>query len=253
MLKMAELIWECLIISIVLLFGINIGLAMGLTEIRKKEALVISVSYGLITLILSTLANFLNNALYSVIDYYIPAVLGIIGVVTFLSGIYTINKWRKTKKEHDSSSSVPLLSSSICYFAGFASVAVLLSKEITVSFQGFTIFMVVAVILVLMGFYSFSKILRHAEKPYPVLLGNFMILNGFYFLISAAFVPNIEKLSSMQMSPFSINSDISSMIFLIMAGIGVFLIGAYLTQEGIKNIADIYQKLNLSRSKTKKT
>jgi hypothetical protein len=40
---------------------------------------------------------------------------------------------------------------------------------------------------------------------------------------------------------------------MVMAGIGVFLIGAYLTKEGIKNMADIYQKLNLSKPKTKKT
>lgn len=250
---MAEIIWECLIVSIVLLFGINIGLAIGLTEIHKKEALAFSISYGLILLIMSILANFLNTILYSVITYYISAILGIIGVITLLSGIYTIKR-RETKEEHDSFSSAAVRCSSICYFAGFISTAVLLSKEITISFLEFNVFMAIVVILAITGFYSFSKILRHAEMPYPVLLGNFMILNGFYFLISAAFIPNIAGLSSLQTNALSINSDLSSLIFLIMAFVGVILLGAYLKGEEITSLEGIYQKINLSTfNKTKKT
>ena len=100
---MAELVWECLIVSLVLLFGVNIGLAMGLTEIRKKEAIALSISYGLVTLIISILANFLNNALYSTINYYIFAVLGIIGVITLLSGIHHQKMERNKKRNLPSS------------------------------------------------------------------------------------------------------------------------------------------------------
>jgi len=250
---MAELVWECLIVSLVLLFSVNIGLAMGFTEIRKKEAIALSISYGLVTLIISILANFLNSTLYSTINYCIFAVLGIIGVITLLSGIYTIKKWKETKKELYSLKSAAMLSSSICYFAGFMSAAVLLSKEITTSFLEFNLFMSIALILAIMGFYLFSKILRHAEMPYPVLLGNFMILNGFYFLISAAFIPNIAKMSSLQASALTINSDLSSLIFMIMAFAGIILLGAYLKGEEITNLKDIYQKINLSTlNKSKK-
>lgn len=251
---MAELTWECLIISMVLLFGINIGLAIGLTELHKKKAAAISISYGLVLLILSMLANFLNGSLYSVINYCIPAILGIIGIVILLSGIYTIKKWKSTEEEYDSIKSAAMLSSSICYFAGFTSAAVLLSREITSSFTQFNLIMAVSVILAIMGFYLFSKILRHAEMPYHALLGNFMILNGFYFLISAAFIPNLANLASLQTSPLTINSDLSSLIFMIMAFTGVFLLGSYLKGENITSLKDIYGKLNLSAfNRTKKT
>jgi predicted transporter len=251
MLTMAELVWECVIISLVLLFGINIGLAIGLTEIRKKEALALSISYGLIILIIGILANFLNDLLYSTINYCIFIILGIIGAVTILSGIYTIKRFKKSKK--NSFSSPALLSSSICYFAGFTATAVLLSREITMSFLEFNIFMALAAILAIIGLYSFSKVLKHAETPYPILLGNFMILNGFYFLICAAFIPNIAKLSSVQSSALQINTDLSSLIFLIMAFAGVILLGSYLQGEKITKLGDIYQKISLSTSnKTKR-
>lgn len=249
---MAELTWECLIISLVLLFGINIGLAIGLTEFHKKKAAAISILYGLVSLILSILANFLNNSLYNFINYYIPGILGFIGIVILLSGIYTIKNWKHTKKEFDSIQSAAMLSSSICYFVGFTAAAILLSKEITISFTEFNLIMAIVIILTIMGLYLFSKILRHAETYYPVLLGNFMILNGFYFLISAAFIQNIAKLSSLQTSALTINSDLESLIFLIMAIVGIFLFGAYLKQEGIMHLDDIYQRINLKFNKAKK-
>ena len=252
-LKMAELVWEGLIISLVLLFGINIGLAMGLTELHKKKALIISVSCGLILLILSIIANLVNSILYTVTGRCISIILGVIGVVILLSGIYTVDKWRKTKKVYYPFLSVATLSSSICCFAGFAFVAVLLSKEIKTSFLEFSAFMAITLVVMVMFFYLFSKILRNAENPYPVLLGNFMILNGFYFLISALFVPNIKKLASIKTSPVSISASISALIFMVMAAMGIFLIGVYLKQEGITSLGDMHKKIHLKSNKTKKT
>ena len=231
MLKMAELIWECLIISIVLLFGINIGLAMGLTKLHKRTLLTISIAYGVIILILSTIANFYISSVFSAVNDHIPEILGIIGIVIILSGIYTIDKWKKSKEKYGSFLSAATLSSSICCFTGFTLTFTLLSKSLVSSFLEINTITALALALLIFIFYSFSKILRNAESPYPVLLGNFMVLNGFYFLISAAFIPNIGKLSSLQTSALSINSNLSSLIFLIMAFAGVFLLGAYLKEE----------------------
>jgi predicted transporter len=251
---MAELVWETLSISITLLFGINVGLAMGLIETYKKEALIISIFYGLVLMILSMAANLSNKLLYGFIDSYISLILGIVGAITLLGGIYTVDKWRKTKSEYYPFSSVAMVSSSICCFVGFVSVAVLLSKEIKISFLEFSALMAITMVVMVMFFYLFSKILRNAENPYPVLLGNFMILNGFCFLISAAFVPNIKKLASVQTTPVSINSSVSSLIFMAMAAMGVFLIGVYLKEEGITSLGDIHKRIHLLKSnKTKKT
>lgn len=129
----------------------------------------------------------------------------------------------------------------------------LLSREITISFLGFSAIMALGMIVLVTIFYLFSKILRNAERPYPVLFGNFMILNGLYFLMCAFFIPNIKKLSSVQGGVLSISSSISTMIFMIMACIGVILVGVYLKEENIRSLEDIYQKIRLLRAdKTKK-
>jgi predicted transporter len=124
---------------------------------------------------------------------------------------------------------------------------VLLSREITSSFLGFSLIIAIVLGVSLIISYLFSKILRNAESPYSVLLGNFMILNGFYCLICAFFIPNIGTLELTQMNPLSIDSSFY-MIFLIMAAFGVFLVGVYLRQEGITSLKDLYQRKSASKS-----
>ncbi len=234
---MSELLWEGLIISTVLLLGINIGLAMGLTELTKNKILSISLLYGVALFFMSTIANVipLNTAL----DEYIAYIIGIIGVVIILSGIYTVIKWRNDKNDHDVFSSKAMISSSACLFIGFTCTNILLANSMESFYLGFNIIMALALIVILIFSYLFSKFLRHAERPYPVLLGNFMILNGFYFLIAGLFIPSIKSLSLAHTSPLSLGST-TNLIFLIMAGVGVFLIGVYLKRENINSFSDIY-------------
>lgn len=237
---MAELIWECLIISIILLLGINIGLAMGLKQVPKEKVLSISMLYGAILFTLGVIANY-ATPLYDVINEYIPLLMGIIGIVIILSGIYTIIDWKRDKGRNHPFASTATLSSSLCCFAGVIFTSILLYKDLEVNFLLISIMIAVPSIVLIMVFYLFSNFLRHAERPYPVILGNFMILNGFYFLIAALFIPSIKSMVSIQTSPLSIGAS-TNMVFLIMAGAGVFLIGVYLAREGISSLEDIYQR-----------
>ena len=247
---MTELIWECLLISIVLLFGVNIGLAMGLTRIPNKNILFISLLYAAILFTLSILAS-RATLLYSATSEYISWIVGFIGVLTILSGIFTIIKWRnddegrKEEEERDSFPSQAVLSSPICCFVGFMFTAILLSKTMESFYLEINIIMAVVLFLIIFVFYSFSKFLRYAKTPYPVLLGNFTILNGFYFLIAALFIPTIQSMTSVETSPLSINST-TNLVFLIMAAGGVFLLGVYLKKEGITSLNDIYQGTRLN-------
>lgn len=243
---MAELIWQCLIISLVLLFGFNIGLAMGLTQLPRNKILSISLLYGALIFFLSTIASVIP--INAAINVYIAYIIGIIGVIIIIGGIYTIIKWRNDKEDHDLLWSKAMFFSSVCLFVGFEFSAILLANSMKSFYLEFNIVMVLVLIIAMMFSYSFSKFLRHAERPYPVLLGNFMILNGLYFLIAGLFIPTLQAMSSVKMSPLSIGTT-ASLIFLLMAGGGVLLIGVYLKREGITSLNDIYQLKLFNKAK----
>lgn len=228
---MADLLWICVIISLVLLLGINIGLTMGLTRFSRGKVLAISVLYGAVLLTLSMVVNY-TNFLYDITNEYIPYIIGIIGILTVINGIHTIIRWKKEKEEYGPFASVTTMIPSICCFAGFFFTAILLSNKNTEpDFLLISITMAVLFAIIIAILYLFSNFLRYAERPYPVLLGNFMILNGFFFIIAGLFVPTIKSMTTIQTNPLSIDST-SGLIFLIMAGVGVLLVGVYLTREG---------------------
>lgn len=228
---MADLLWEGLIVSLVLLLGINIGLTMGLTRFSKGKVLSLSAIYGAVLLALSMLVKY-STSLYDFTVQYIPYMIGIIGLLTIINGIYTIIKWKKDKKENYPFVSVTTMIPTICCFVGFFFTAILLNNKNTEpDFLFISVAMVVLFAAIVTIFYLFSNFLRYAERPYSVLLGNFMILNGFYFVIAGLFLPTIKTLATVQTSPLTIDSP-SSLIFLIMAGLGVLLIGVYLKREG---------------------
>ncbi len=239
---MAELLGYYIIISIVSLFGINIGLSMGLKKLNKAKILIYSIIYGMVLVITSIIANFASGYLYNIFNTYVPVIMGIIGILTVIGGIYTIGRWKQTKEDFDSELSLANLSSTVSCFVGSTSIFILLSKntDFTYFIEISLVLAAVFIVLIILSFYI-SNFLRYAEKPYPLLLGNFMILNGLYFVIIALFIPTLKTLSSVQMDPLSIISS-SSAIFLLMVGIGVFLLGVYLQTENITKLKYFYNK-----------
>lgn len=228
---MAELLWECVIISLILLFGVNIGLAMGLTQLSRVKSLFISILYGVILFALSVIANY-ATPLYDVTSTYIAYIIGIIGIITITCGIFSISNWKKDKEKCYSFKPLSIIAPSICCFVGFIFAAILFNNKNTeTNFLLLSILMTVIFVVIIVAFGLFSNILKYAERPYPVLLGNYMILNGFYFLIAGLFIPNFKSLALLKTNPLTISST-TGMIFLLMAAAGVFLIGVYLTREG---------------------
>lgn len=228
---MAELLWECVIISLILLFGVNIGLAMGLTRLSRVKSLFVSILYGAILFALSVMANYATS-LYNVTSTFIAYMIGIIGIITITCGIYSIINWKKDKEKCYSFKSLSIIVPSICCFVGFIFAAILFNNKNTeTNFLLISILMAVIFVIIIVAFNLFSKLLKYAERPYSVLLGNYMILNGFYFLIAGLFIPNFKSLALLKTNPLTISST-TNMLFLLMAAAGVFLIGVYLTREG---------------------
>ena len=79
-------------------------------------------------------------------------------------------------------------------------------------------------------YFASEGIVKVVKKPYPVLLGNFMLFVGLYFLASAIVIPNIATVLASKINPITIPSE----GILIYASIGVIVlvfIGFYTTKK----------------------
>ena len=237
---MIALTWEFLLISIILLFGINIGLAIGSSRLSGKNIIIILVILSAITFLILTLVNMYGSTAYSLVNQYISEILGFMGLLTLLSAILTI-KNSKNQKKSSHIFCIPLTSSVICCLIGITSVSILLINSVSLYIES-DIFILLSLSTIVILSYLASKFLKRVEKPYHLILANFMILNGIYFIISATFIPNINTLSSVQMNPLYVNSNIS-VFFILIAGLGVFLFGVFLQNRTSYNKNKLLQRI----------
>ena len=73
-------------------------------------------------------------------------------------------------------------------------------------------------------------IVRLSNKPYPVLLGNMMLILGLYFLISGIVMPNINLVLTSKMGALSIPS-VSMFIYALVLMLVLMIFGIYKTKK----------------------
>ncbi|MBO5966151.1 MAG: transporter, partial [Methanobrevibacter sp.] len=62
------------------------------------------------------------------------------------------------------------------------------------------------VIVILTGYFASNLIVKVLKKPYPIVIGNFMLFLGIYFLLSSILIPNIIQVFSQSMKSMTIPS-----------------------------------------------
>jgi len=75
-----------------------------------------------------------------------------------------------------------------------------------------------------------GMIVRFSKKPYPVLLGNLMLIFALYFLISGIIMPNINTVLTSKMGALSIPS-VSMFFYALALMLMLMILGIYKTKK----------------------
>ncbi|HHW15904.1 MAG TPA: DUF2162 domain-containing protein [Methanothermobacter sp.] len=204
-LDLANILWEAGILSVILLFGAKIGLAMGLAGLSKKKAAAIAIAYAAGILGLSALANPYMETLHQYFTEYASIMTIVMATILIVAGAYTIKEWKQHQKNTATTTCLAMIAPCPCCFGAVTLSIILIAPLIGAT--ALTIGKYAAILLgIFIGiFYFTSKIIARASKrPYPILLGNFMLFAGLYFLASAIVLPNINTVLSSKMSPITI-------------------------------------------------
>lgn len=218
--------WSFLITSIIILFGTMNGVGISLKKISKLNFALITLIYAIVIFVLLFIISLNNHLSYDFFNHYIAEIIGILGLLVLLAGILTIKNWKGNKEIaylNNPAFTVPVIGGTV----GVTSVYVLLIGPNS----GNNIELMLAIFfgLLLISFIAFgvSKFLKKLEKPYPIIVTNFMVLVGFFFIMFAAFIPNIATLSNLHMNPLYLRST-DYVVFLVIAVAGIFLCGVFI-------------------------
>lgn len=202
------------------------GMGISLKKVNKLNFALITFVYAIIIFMLLFVISFSKSLLYGILNQYIAEIVGILGLFALLAGIFTIKNW-KSNKEITYLNNFAYIAPVICGVVGVISAYSLLigpNSQYNIELMLIIFFGILITNLVA---FCFSKYLKKLEKPYPIIVSNFMVLVGFFFIMFAAFIPNLATLSNMHMSPLYLKST-DYVFFLVLAVVGIFLCGVFI-------------------------
>jgi predicted transporter len=225
---MLNLLWQIGLLSVVLVFGIIIGLSSGFMRLSKKVVACLAIGYGGTILILTFFIARYVDTVHKIVYDYNFAIFLVIGIVIICAGFYTIREWKLHRITNANINSVAMTVTYPCFIVSIIAVIVLASSVIGVSTSLIGQYAALFLTITILAFYFASgAVVRVTKKPYSILLGNFMLFIGFYLLASAIIIPNISIVLQSPMSPMnlpSIDTLIYAMVFvIILAFVGFFI------------------------------
>ena len=216
----------------VLVFGVKIGLASGLANLSKKLFALICIAYGGGVVLISAIASLYADQLIQAIYGYNTIFYIIMASIMIIAGLFTIREWKIHDKNTSTATSLAIIAPCPCCFGSIIASVLIVAPTIGVSSLNLSWYAAAALVAVMVVTYLASNtIVRFIRKPYPIVLGNFMLLLGAYFLLSAIVIPNIAGALTKTVSPISISSP-QDILMVILAFAILIVGGMVLTKRG---------------------
>ena len=220
-----SLLWQLGILSAVLIFGIKLGLATGLANMSKRYLALVSIGYGAGVLILTQIASFYTTQITDLIYTYNFEFFLIMAVIMILAGIFTIREYKVFERNTTAATCMAIVAPCPCCFGSILVSILLVAPTVGLGLMNLSVIVASALVLtIVLTYFASNYLVRFINKPYPIVLGNFMFFLGIYFLLSALFLPNITAMIQNPMDAITIASvdyvSIAIIVILAIMAIG---------------------------------
>lgn len=190
--NLMSILWQISFITMILAFGIEIGLSLGLSNFNKRYFVMLysSLIVGcvIVTRILSTYSESLKTFMYD----YISIVYLVMAILMILIALDLIRRFKKNKTSFSLNVLANVIIISSCIIL-MALNTVFIAPTIGMSVNLLNIYSTAILVIILSITYLISKYLKNVSKPYPIILSEYMLVFSEYFIFSALFLPNISS------------------------------------------------------------
>ena len=224
-------LWQLGVFAAVILFGTKLGIASGLAKLSKRNLALLCLGYGGGIMLLSAIASFYTSQMTEIINNYNSIIYLVMAIIMIFSGIYTIKEWKKHERNTMRTTRMILIAPCPCYFGSI--LASIIMAAPTVGLGAFSLSQYVAlamVLVILIGYFASNLIVNFLKKPYPIVIGNFMLFLGIYFLLSSILIPNIIQSFNQSMRSISIPS-LGSLAIAFSLAIAIAIVGILLSRR----------------------
>ena len=200
----------CYLLVVMALFVANIALMLGNYKLSNLKVIVLSLICSAITFAIMNVSSLLNGQLSFLLDYFSYLFLAIT-IIIFVSIVYYIRR---------DDFKIPFYSISLAFVISTA----LLSSQSNLDFLSMALYSLL-VFIILFVVYQLTKLLHHAKRQYPVVMGEYMSLFSILMFIFALTYNSTKALDYSMFSPFLILTPTYQLIYVIIGIIVVLVVG----------------------------
>ncbi|RAP44772.1 MAG: hypothetical protein BZ134_02410 [Methanosphaera sp. SHI1033] len=217
------ILWQFNIILSLIVFGINIGLAIGLAKLSKKVLALVSIGYGTGIFILTTIATVYSQQIINTVNLNSITLYLIMAVYLIIIGIIGIKDWKVHTNDTKTSLVLDIVAPAPCFLIIIVGSILNLVPTINYNTIGIEIIASITLITIITITYFITKKSASKHVPYQVSLGNFMIYTGAYFLIQGLLIPCILSIQGNQFREITI--EILQIIIMLILVVVLIIIG----------------------------
>lgn len=224
-------LWQLGVFAAVILFGTKLGIASGLANLSKRNLALLCLAYGGGIMLLSAIASLYTSQMTEIINSYNSIIYLIMAIIMIFSGIYTIKEWKKHENNTMRTTRMILVAPCPCYFGSILASIIMAAPTIGLGAFSLSQYVAIAMVLViLLGYFASNLIVKFLKKPYPIVIGNFMLFLGIYFLLSSILIPNIIQAFNQSMR-FMIIPSLTSLALTFLLAIGIAIMGIMISRR----------------------
>ena len=224
-------LWQLGVFAAVILFGSKLGIASGLANLSKRNLALLCLAYGGGIILLSAIASLYTKQITEIINSYNSIIYLIMAIIMIFSGIYTIKEWKKHENNTMRTTRMILVAPCPCYFGSILASIIMAAPTIGLGAFSLSQYVAIAMVLViLLGYFASNLIVKFLKKPYPIVIGNFMLFLGIYFLLSSILIPNIIQAFNQSMRFMTIPS-LTSLALTFLLAIGIAIMGIMISRR----------------------
>ncbi|MDO5841936.1 MAG: DUF2162 domain-containing protein [Methanobrevibacter ruminantium] len=224
-------LWQLGVFAAVILFGTKLGIASGLANLSKRNLALLCLAYGGGIMLLSAIASLYTSQMTEIINSYNSIIYLIMAIIMIFSGIYTIKEWKKHENNTMRTTRMILVAPCPCYFGSILANIIMAAPTIGLGAFSLSQYVAIAMVLViLLGYFASNLIVKFLKKPYPIVIGNFMLFLGIYFLLSSILIPNIIQAFNQSMRYMTIPS-LTSLALTFLLAIGIAIMGIMISRR----------------------
>ena len=198
------------LLVVIALFVANIALMLGNYNLGNLKVIILSLICSAITFAIMNASSLLNGQLSFLSDYFSYLFLAIT-IIIFVSIVYYIRR---------DDFKIPFYAISLAFVISTA----LLSSQANLDFLSMALYSLL-VFIILFVVYQLTKLLHHAKRQYPVVIGEYMSLFSILMFIFALTYDSTKALDYSMFSPFLILTPTYQLIYVIIGIIVVLVVG----------------------------